>query len=112
MSTTNSFQKDALDALFKASSELRFAIKAMNLPQVEANPSWERHTQAMKTAETALKLIEDLGFYCGEHKYNPPVGGGFAVCPKCEGTGDSGGIGFHPDLSKCGACNGTGRKLT
>lgn len=45
---------DLLADLFRASAELRFHIKSLNLPRVEQNPSWHRHTAIMRKVEMYL----------------------------------------------------------
>ena len=51
--------------LFKASSELQFALKGMRSERITANSSWQRHTKIMKRVEDALKEMNKRKEYDG-----------------------------------------------
>ena len=52
---------DLLAEVFRASAELRFHIKTNTLPRVDQNPSWLRHTEAMRKVEKHLAVRAAAG---------------------------------------------------
>lgn len=59
---------DLLADIFATSAELRFYIKSLNLPRVEQNSSWHKHTEVMRRVEVALKSAN------AEAQGRPPLG--------------------------------------